>query len=172
MILSPAEIRRQQRRKKIISLVSVIAVIVIWYLATVQFKLITPLKFPSPISIFETLSRVQSTIVEHSTVTLLRVLVSFGLGSLIGMAVGLVMSRFQIVFAILDPIIEIIRPIPPIALIPFFILWFGIGNFGQILLAGLGTFMVLVVSTIEAVRNVPRIYVQAARSLGASEAHI
>ena len=172
MIQSPAEIRRRQRIKRIISLISIITVLVIWYLATAQFELITPLKFPSPVSIIETLGRVQSTIVEHSAVTLLRVLASFGIGSLIGMVVGLFMSRFQIVFAILDPIIEIIRPIPPIALIPFFILWFGIGNFGQILLAGLGTFMVLVVSTIEAVRNVPRIYVQAARSLGASDAYI
>lgn len=172
MILSPAELKRRERNKRIISSISIVSVLILWFLVTVQFELIPPLKFPSPISIFETLGRVQNTIVEHSVVTLIRVLSSFILGALIGMVVGLVMSRFQVVFAIIDPIIETIRPIPPIALIPFFILWFGISDFGQILLAGLGTFMVLVVSTIEAVRNVPRIFVQAARSLGASNAHI
>jgi ABC-type nitrate/sulfonate/bicarbonate transport system permease component len=82
------------------------------------------------------------------------------------------MSRFQVVYAVFDPIIEAIRPIPPIALVPFFILWFGIGDFGQILLAGLGCFMVMVINTVEAARNVPRIYMQAAQSLGADNAFI
>jgi ABC-type nitrate/sulfonate/bicarbonate transport system permease component len=172
MILSPAEIKRQQRIKRIVSLVSIILMFLLWYLVTVQFQLIPPLKFPSPNAILETLAQVQTTIIEHSFVTLVRVLSSFILGSFIGIIVGLIMSRFRLVFAILDPIIEAIRPIPPIALIPFFILWFGIGNFSQILLAGLGCFMVMVISTIEAVRNVPRIYTQAAQTLGASSAYI
>ncbi|MBK8024147.1 MAG: ABC transporter permease [Chloroflexi bacterium] len=172
MILSPAEIRRRQRKKRLISMFSIVMMLILWYLATEQFELIPPLKFPSPPAILETLGQVQSTILEHSVVTLIRVISSFILGSLIGMIVGMVMSRFQIVFAILDPIIEAIRPIPPIALVPFFILWFGIGDFGQILLAGMGCFMVMVISTVEAVRNVPRIYTQAAQSLGANTAHI
>lgn len=172
MILSPAELKRRQRNKRIIGLISVIVMFVLWYLATVQFQLIPSLKFPSPIAIVDTLGRVQNTILEHSLVTLFRVVSSFILGSLAGMALGLVMSRFQIVFAILDPLIEAIRPVPPIALVPFFILWFGIGDFGQILLAGLGCFMVMVISTIEAVRNVPRIFMQAAQSLGANSAYI
>lgn len=172
MIQSPAEVKRRQRNKRVISLLSVIALLVLWYVVTVQLKIIPPLKFPSPPAILDTLSQVQTTIVEHSAVTLARVLSSFIFGSLIGMVFGLIMSRFQIVYAILDPIIEAIRPIPPVALVPFFILWFGIGDFGQILLAGLGCFMVMVISTVEAVRNVPRIYLQAAQSLGASNSFI
>jgi ABC-type nitrate/sulfonate/bicarbonate transport system permease component len=96
------------------------------------------------------------------------VLASFILGSLVGILVGLVMSRYQLVFGLLEPFIEALRPIPPIALIPFFILWFGLGDSGKLLLAGLGCFMVLVIGTVEAVRNVPRIYLQAAQSLGAN----
>lgn len=172
MILSPAEIRRRQRNKRIISVISIAIMLMLWYLTTVQFELIPPLKFPSPTAILDTLIQVQNTIVEHAVVTLVRVLSSFILGSLIGMIIGLIMSRFQLVFAILDPFIEAVRPIPPIALVPFFILWFGIGDFGQILLAGLGCFMVMVISTVEAVRNVPKIYMQAAQSLGANTAYI
>ena len=86
---------------------------------------------------------------------------------MIGILIGLLMSRSRIVYAILDTVIEALRPVPPIALIPFFILWFGIGNFGKVLLSGLGCLMVLVVNTAVAVRNVPPIYVRAAASLGA-----
>ena len=172
MISSPEEIKKRQRIRHRISFASIVIVLLIWYLITAEWQLVSSLKLPSPGEVLDTLVQVRETIFEQAVVTFFRVAVSFVVGSALGMVVGLVMSRFQIVFAILEPIIEALRPIPPIALIPFFILWFGIGMFGQILLAGLGCFMVMVVSTIEAVRNVPRIYVQAAQSLGAGQDHI
>ena len=129
--------------------------------------LIPSLFFPSPPDVLRALVELRYSIIQHSLVTLYRVLTSFSVGSMIGILIGLLMSRSRIVYAILDPVIEALRPVPPIALIPFFILWFGIGNFGKVLLSGLGCFMVLVVNTVVAVRNVPPIYVRAAASLGA-----
>ena len=69
--------------------------------------------------------------------------------------------------SVLDPLIEGFRPIPAIALIPFFILWFGIGDLGKLILTAIGGFTVMVVTTIEAVKNVSPIYIMAARTLGA-----
>ncbi len=171
MIYTAKEIKKQQNRKRTISILTVIAFIVLWVLFTSVLKLVPRLFFPSPEDIFSTLVSVRSTILEHSAITLGRVLLSFALGSLVGVVVGLLMTRFQFVYGLLNPIIEALRPVPPIALIPFFILWFGIGDFGKLLLAAIGCFMVMVVNTIEAVRNVPKIYKQAAASLGAEDSY-
>lgn len=170
MAASPTP-RPHRHPTQAISAAAVAAALVAWYLVTTQFELVPSLFLPSPRDVLDTLIQVRSTIVEHALVTLVRVLVSFVAGSAIGVLVGLVMSRYPIVFNLLEPFIEALRPVPPIALIPFFILWFGLGDLGKLLLAGLGCFMVLVIGTIEAVRNIPRIYFQAARSLGASASY-
>src|SRR6185312_12200538 len=73
---------------------------------------------------------------------------------------------------LLDPIIEILRPIPPLAFIPFIILWVGIGVGGMLVLIAFGSFLTLVVTTVEATRTVSPVYVQAARTLGASSRHV
>src|SRR5262249_40254826 len=65
-----------------------------------------------------------------------------------------------------------IRPVPVFALIPLFVLWFGIGRMPQIVLIALGTSVILGVTTIEAVRNIAPVYVRAALTLGASRAQI
>ena len=155
-----------------VSLLSLLILMTAWYILTDVTGKISSLYLPSPGDVWHTLVQVRSTILDHSIVTLKRVIYSFILGSTLGVIVGLLMSRYRIIFSLLEPIIEALRPVPPIALIPFFILWFGIGDFGKLLLAGEGCFMVMVISTIEAVRNVQRIYIQAAQSLGASRAFI
>ena len=152
---------------RFLGVATVVTVLAAWYLVTVVMPLIPSLFFPSPPDVLRALVELRYSIIQHSLVTLYRVLTSFSVGSMIGILIGLLMSRSRIVYAILDPVIEALRPVPPIALIPFFILWFGIGNFGKVLLSGLGCFMVLVVNTVVAVRNVPPIYVRAAASLGA-----
>ena len=141
----------------------------LWYLLTIRFELIPLLFFPSPLDVFDNLVLMRNSIIQHTLITLIRVIISYLLGSIIGIVVGIVMSRSRIIFGLLEPPIEAIRPVPPVALVPFFILWFGIGDIGKIILAGLGCFMIMVINTIEAVRNVPKIYLHAALSLGAKE---
>jgi ABC-type nitrate/sulfonate/bicarbonate transport system permease component len=101
--------------------------------------------------------------------TFARVLVSWVIGSLLGIAVGLAMVRSRIVHAAVAPLVEALRPVPPIALIPFVILWFGIGESGKFFLGALGCFMVMAINTIVASKNVPPVYQRAARSLGATQ---
>ena len=99
---------------------------------------------------------------------IVRIIPGFFLGSLVGIILGILMGTSKVVRAITDPIVEILRPLPPLALIPLLILWFGIGNMTQILLIAFGSFIILVVTTVEAVRNIPPIYIQAAYTLGAT----
>jgi len=91
------------------------------------------------------------------------------IGSTLGFFIGLLMTWNEFIEYLLDPYIETIRPIPPIALTPFFILWFGLGDLGQLLLVALGCFMVIIVTTVVSAKNVSPIYIRAAKSLGASK---
>jgi ABC-type nitrate/sulfonate/bicarbonate transport system permease component len=151
------------------SLATLVVVFAIWWTTTSGLKVIAPLYFPRPESVIARLADLRTVIVGDALWTLGRVLVSWLLGSALGVTIGLLMIRSRLVFFLLTPLVEALRPVPPIALIPFVILWFGIGETGKIFLAALGCFMVMAINTIVAGRNVPPVYLRAARSLGASE---
>jgi len=108
-------------------------------------------------------------VIQHISATMLRIIYGFVLGCFGGIIMGLAMSWNKDIYKIFYPIIEIIRPIPPYALIPFFILWFGIADIGKVLLITEFCFVVLVVETVEAVKNFTPIYLRASRTLGANK---
>jgi len=96
-----------------------------------------------------------------------RIAAGFAIGSSLGIVMGLFIGWNKVVGALLEPLVEFIRPMPPLALIPLFILWFGIGDDSKIIVIAFGSWVVLVVTTIDAVRNVDPIFINAARLLGA-----
>jgi ABC-type nitrate/sulfonate/bicarbonate transport system permease component len=155
--------------RKSISIGTIILTILVWIVLTRNQTSSQSLIFPSPDSLLSILFRQGREILGYSLITWYRVLAGLAIGSIFGFLTGLVMTWNEWIDAILDPIIELIRPIPPIALTPFFILWFGLGDLGQLLLISLGCFMIVVVTTIVAVRNVDPLYVRAAKSLGAND---
>ena len=82
---------------------------------------------------------------------------------------GVMMGWWRVVYDQVNPIMEILRPIPPLAWIPLSILWFGIGDQQKEFIIFLGIFFPILVNTIVGVKNIDPILVRAARSLGASE---
>lgn len=153
---------------RILGLLSMAMFISVWWVLTSGFEVIRPLLWPTPESVVDAAVRLVDVLPEHMGATLRRVLLGLGLGALGGIAVGLAMSANRYVRGLLDPQIESLRPIPPIAAIPFFILWFGLAEHGKVILVALATFMIMVVTTTEAVKNLPPIYLRAAATLGAS----
>ena len=99
-----------------------------------------------------------------------RVTVGFVVGAILALPLGLVMGANDRVYKLFNPLIQILRPIPPIAFIPLSILWFGLGNPPAIFLIVIGAFFPILMNTIAGVRNVDGIYIRAARSLGAGQA--
>ena len=101
--------------------------------------------------------------------SLYRVSVGFAIGAALAIPLGLVMGASGLAHAVLNPFLQVLRPIPPIAFIPLAILWFGLGNPPAIFLIALGAFFPVLVNTVAGVRNVDAIYLRAARNLGASD---
>lgn len=96
-----------------------------------------------------------------------RVLIGCLIGTGLALPLGLVMGASTKVYDYFNPLIQVLRPIPPIAYIPLSILWFGLGNPPAIFLIALGAFFPVLMNTIVGVRAVDNIYVRAARNMGA-----
>lgn len=161
---------RARRRdwRPLLSLASLAVLVGLWYLLTDVMKAIDPLYFPS---VHETISAAGTlgwNLTDDAQSTAWRVLLSWLIGCSLGVLVGLIMARSRIAYFLVNPLVEALRPIPPIALIPFTLIWFGLTEQGRIVLAALSCFMIMVVSTVGAARNVPPVYLRAAASLGAS----
>ena len=151
-----------------VSMVTLIVLFVLWWVVTSVTGWVKPLYFPSPEGVWSRVQSMQGELWRHSVTTLYRVVVSWLIGSVLGVLVGLIMSRSKLIYSILVPVIEGLRPVPPVALIPLVLVWFGIGDSGKIFLGALACFMVMVVNTIVASGNVPPVYKQASITLGAS----
>ncbi len=89
--------------------------------------------------------------------------------ALVAIPLGIAMGWWRWVEEQLDPVVEILRPVPPIAWIPLAILWFGIGDTQNEFIIFLGIFFPILLNTITGVKGVERNLIRAARCLGASE---
>ncbi|WP_296950023.1 ABC transporter permease [uncultured Massilia sp.] len=98
-----------------------------------------------------------------------RVLVGFAVGAGLALPLGLLMGASRRAYAWFNPLMQVLRPIPPIAYIPLSILWFGLGNAPAVFLIALGAFFPVLMNTIAGVRQVDGIYIRAARNLGVSQ---
>jgi len=98
-----------------------------------------------------------------------RVASGFLIGAGLALPIGLLMGASNRIYALLNPLAQVLRPIPPIAYIPLAILWFGLGNPPAVFLISIGAFFPVLINTIAGVRHVDGIYIRAARNLGASQ---
>src|SRR2546423_5849242 len=100
--------------------------------------------------------------------SLRRLLTAFTAGTVIGVALGAGMSASRVVRHAIDPVIEVLRPLPPLAFIPLFIIWLGIGELPKEVLIMIGVIPIMAVTTVAALDEVPDDLRLCARTLGAS----
>lgn len=108
-------------------------------------------------------------LIHDSYSSLYRVIVGFLIGAALALPMGLLMGANTRIYDFFNPLVQILRPIPPIAYIPLAILWFGLGNPPSFFLIAIGAFFPVLMNTIAGVRQVDGIYLRAARNLGASQ---
>ena len=109
------------------------------------------------------------TLWEHTRYSLQRVLLGFFIGALVGVPIGYAMGLTGWARGWFDPIVEFMRPIPPLALIPLIIIWFGIGELGKVVLLFLAALWIMIIAARSGVSGVAISKVHAAYSLGASK---
>ncbi len=160
---------RRQARDLAISIAVPVVLLAIWE-GLARGGVINPLILPSPSKVLlKWIEYARSGELPRDAMSsLYRVVVGFLIGAGLALPLGLLMGAFDGVYKLANPLLQILRPIPPIAYIPLAILWFGLGNPPAFFLIALGAFFPVLVNTIAGVRQVDAIYVRAARNLGAS----
>ena len=171
---------RRPRRKSIgipagaISTVTVLVLMVLWWVAAAS-EVVSPVFLPRPDAVFWqsiVVARdgyVDSTLREHVYASLSRVLAALFFTILVGVPAGLAMGLSRVGKGIFDPIIELVRPIPPLAYLPLVIIWCGIGEPSKILVIAIAMRAPITISTASGVRAASAERVTAARSLGATK---
>ncbi len=134
-----------------------------------------PIWLPAPESVVSRLGEIasvgfrNSTLAEHLGFSLFRVIVGFLLGAIVGIPLGYAMGLSDWFRGWFDPIVEFMRPVPPLALIPLVIIWAGIGEVGKIILLFLAALWIMAIAARSGVSGVRISKVHAAYSLGASK---
>jgi ABC-type nitrate/sulfonate/bicarbonate transport system permease component len=105
----------------------------------------------------------------HLIASLGRVFTGFAIAVVIAIPVGVLMGYSNVFKAVMDPLVEIVRPVPPLAWLPLAVVWFGIGLGSAAFIIFLGAFFPVVLNTISGVKSVDPHLVEAARTLGARD---
>jgi NitT/TauT family transport system permease protein len=111
-------------------------------------------------------------LLKHVTASLFRVTWGFMLAVVLAIPAGLAIGWYPRINMALNPLLQILRPISPLAWIPIAILWFGVGDLAAIFLIFLSCFLPLLLTAINAVHRVPSVYVNAGRNFGLTPARL
>jgi taurine transport system permease protein len=161
----------------VISATTVALIIGAWGLAS-AYALVSPVFLPSPrqvvLALYNLIVKgfVDATLAEHVGASLTRILGALIASIIIGIPAGIAIGTSRIGRGILDPIVEFLRPLPPLAYLPLIIIWVGIGEASKITVIALSMLPSIILSTSAGVRAVSKDHVNAARSLGASKRQV
>jgi NitT/TauT family transport system permease protein len=127
--------------------------------------------FPTVEQVAATFARLTASgiLLHHAALTLYRLAAGFAAASLVGVALGIAMGRSRRAEQFLLPLVSIGAPIPGLAYAPLFLLWFGLGDSGAIVLVAFVSLFSITLNTWTGVKAVKEIWVRAARTMGADE---
>lgn len=159
---------------RIWGIISITILALIWILVS-HFQWVDPIFWPSPMAVIDGFTKTLTEgfknyyLHEHIATSIIRVCAGVFFGTLIGVPLGLGMGLSSKIRGLFDPIVEFMRPIPPLALIPLMILWFGIGEESKIILLFLAAVFIMTIAARSGASSVNITKVHAAYSLGASK---
>jgi NitT/TauT family transport system permease protein len=163
--------------RRLVGAAAVGVVVVIWWLitaGTVEDRLVSPIILPSPAEVIRSFPSLlnERALVQSVAATLKRVVIGFGLATLIGVPLGIVAGSWRVVEAGAAPIALFGRNLPVAALIPLTILWFGIDETQKTMFIFIATVPFVYSDAAAAIANVPDRYIETAQTLGASSFQI
>lgn len=154
----------------LLNVLGVFAFCALWTLAT-EGGWVSPLFLPSPFKVASEAAGVAATnelwwaIADSS----LRVFLGFTLAALVAVPLGILMGAWWPAKAVIDPLISLLRPLPSITWIPLTMLWLGIGEAQKVAIVFMGSWIYILLYTVESTKRVDPVLIKAARNLGAAD---
>lgn len=154
-----------------LALVTIIVFFGGWAIVSVAFG---PALFPGPFRVLEAIgaTALDGTLADAVAVSLSRIGIGYMLGLLVGLVAGVVLAQVRLLDRVFTPIISLARMIPPTAIIPLAIIWFGIGESSKYFIVFWGCVLVIFLNTYDGMGRVPKTRIWAAQCLGATRGRI
>jgi ABC-type nitrate/sulfonate/bicarbonate transport system permease component len=134
-------------------------------------KLFNAVLMPGPLDVLRTgVDLIKSGELQNDILaSMSRVLQGFAIAAFLGVGLGMAVGRSRLLENLIDPMLELLRPIPPLAFLPMMVLWFGIGEASKIAFIAYAAFFPIFTTTLEGIKYVDPLLLRAASSLGASQ---
>ncbi len=166
-----------------------VCLILVWQAAAGMLD--NPALLPEPPAVARILAHpgqkilITGSLMENTVISLTRVMLGFLLASIVSVPLGIIMGYFSFVERLMDSLIEMFRPIPPLAWVPLILAWFGITGvadlfpslavhpipagiqFSTVVIIFIGAFFPILINTVQGVKHIPAEYLESARTLGA-----
>jgi len=162
--------KRDRILSRLVQAAFLVALLTLWYFATAKWG-VSHLLLPNPVKVYDELKDVLGSgeFVPDLQITLTELAVAFAISAASGITLGYLLSRSQFLIRVFEPLLAGIYSIPIILFLPLYVLFFGLGPASKIALGTTISFFPIVLNTIAGFGYVDRIYVVAARSMGASD---
>jgi len=153
--------------KRLLPFSATAALLIVWFLAA--HRQVSGL-FPDPLQVLNGLLELlrRGLLAKYVIASLFRVTWGYSLAVVTAIPLGLLLGWYKRGERALNPLLQLLRPISPLAWIPISILWFGVGDVAAIFLIFLASFLPLTAAAMNAVRNVPPTLLRAGRNFGLS----
>jgi ABC-type nitrate/sulfonate/bicarbonate transport system permease component len=156
-------------RARTLALLGVLAAWAVVSYGNVAVQLMNPVLLPTPGQVAAVLADTvaDGSLARHVATSLGRVAVGFGVAAVAALSLGILAAMCVPLRLMVEPIIEFVRPIPPLAFLPMFLVWFGLGEASKVAFIGYTTFFPMFIAIAAAVLRVDVTLLRAAASLGA-----
>ena len=161
-------------KSKLISLILPIVIIIFWYLITEGLHIVNPYILPGPIEVCNSAWNLilSGKLLKNTIDSLFKVFGGLILAAIVAIPLGVLLGWYKTLEDLCSFVISILRPIPPIAWIPFSILWFGIGTVPAIFIIFMGCVFPILVYTLDGVKRTDKVLIESAQTLGASDSKV
>jgi ABC-type nitrate/sulfonate/bicarbonate transport system permease component len=158
--------------------VSIVGFFVLWYAASLinlhVWRMFNPTLLPTPYDVLVAAVELTKSgeLPRDIAASLYRVVLGFLVAAVLGVGLGTLIGRSRTIEKLIEPALELMRPIPPLAFLPVFVLWFGIGESSKVAFITYSAFFPIYTTTNEGIKFVDILLIRAAQTLGATEREI
>ena len=160
------------KQRSVYTIIAPILILLVWLISS-KLNMVSSLFLPSPekvaIEFFRLITLSEGNLLIDFLITAIRVFAAFIAACTLGIPVGLLMGYFKKVYDSLEFVVEFFRAIPPTALFPLFLLFFGIGDLAKISIAFWGGFLIVIINSMYGIKNANKLRIKAAVIMKASK---
>jgi NitT/TauT family transport system permease protein len=160
--------------KKLSHIIGGFAIVIIIWQLIFEFGHYNQALFPSPQGVIKGFEELlmQGVLLDDIYDSMIRFLIGYSISVVLGITLGLILGWFRGIWGFINPIVQVLRPISPMAWLPFIVLWFGIGDIPAMVIIFIAAFFPILLATVSAVSNVDQTYLKIAKNFGIKQPQI